>query len=108
MGIRAAPGDLQDSLFDAADARLLQAHHLRAPAGALGIAGVHAQQVSRKKRRLFPADARTDLKHDVFFIVRIFWQKKPSNAVFRPFDRPVRLRKFFARKFAKRRVLFFV
>jgi hypothetical protein len=48
---------------------------LDAPALALGVAGVHAQQVAGKQRRLVAAGAGADLEEDVALVVGVAGQQ---------------------------------
>ena len=80
LEFQAGPGPLSlDSgagLLDAAQLRGVFIHQLHVPAPALGIQGVHPQQVRRKQGPLLAADAGPDLQDDVPVVVGVPGQQQ--------------------------------
>src|SRR5690554_5390466 len=50
--------------------------HRHLPALALGIAAVHAEQITRENSRFVAARASPDFQEDTACITRIFWQQQ--------------------------------
>ena len=71
LAVDAAPFDVGDDFFDAADAVVVGRHHLNAPALFFGELAVHPEQLIREERRLVAAGSGADFEDDVFLIVRI-------------------------------------
>ena len=68
--------DAHHHFLVAAEFALALAHDLAAPAGALAIARVHAQQVAREEGRFVAARARADFEKGVARVVRVFGQQQ--------------------------------
>ena len=71
LAVGAAPFDRRDDFLEAADAGVAARHHLDAPALALGVLAVHAEQLGGEQRGFVAAGAGADFEHDVLFVVRI-------------------------------------
>ena len=73
LEFQAGPGPLSldggAGLLDAAQLRGVFIHQFHVPAPALGIQGVHPQQVRRKQGPLLAADTGPDLQDDVPVVV---------------------------------------
>ena len=73
----------------AAQLRLVEGHHVQREAPALGVHGVHPQQVGGKQRALLAADTGPDLQHHAFIVVGVFGQQQTLQLVLQPL--PLRL-----------------
>ena len=76
-GEHVLPLDEYAALLDAAQLRLAGAEDLRPPAPALGVHGVHPQQLPGEEGRLLAAHAGTNLQDDVPSVVGVPGQKQP-------------------------------
>ena len=77
--VGAAALDDRRDLLDAADAGLVEVDDLDLPALALGVAGVHAEQLGGEQRRLVAAGAGADLEHDVALVVGVVGRHLPPQ-----------------------------
>ena len=73
----------------AAQLRLVEGHHVQREAPALGVHGVHPQQVGGKQRALLAADTGPDLQHHALVVVGVFGQQQTLQLVLQPL--PLRL-----------------
>jgi hypothetical protein len=81
----AAVADHADHHFlEAADFARAFAHQLAAPALALGVARVHAQQVAGEQGRLVAAGAGPDFQERVAHVIRVLGQQQLLQFVFQP------------------------
>ena len=84
--LQAGPGALalddKADLLKAAELGFAGVGHLDAPAAALGIERIHAEEIGGKEHALLPADAAADLHDDVFAVVRVFGQQQKADGVF--------------------------
>jgi hypothetical protein len=71
--------DQTDDFFEATQASRARTHNFHTPAVVLGVAGVHAKQISREQTRLVTTRPRTDLQQDVFLIQRIFGNQQSAE-----------------------------
>ena len=74
--IRAGARDHEGDFLEAADLRRICVHELDLPALLLRIVRVHAEEVARKERRLFAADAAAYLDDDILLIIRVLRQEE--------------------------------
>jgi hypothetical protein len=71
----------QHHFLEAAEFALAGAHDLAAPAGPLGMARVHAQQVAGEERRFVAAGAGADLEEGVARVLRVLGQQQALQLV---------------------------
>src|SRR5215207_1096613 len=79
--IGAVAADLDDRLLDAADARLIEAHHLGPVAVPLGVAEIETEELRGEERRLLAARAGPDLENDVPVVSGIARQEEDLELV---------------------------
>ncbi len=70
------PDDARDDLLVAAELRGALRDDLDLPALALGIAGVHPEQVAREQRRFVAPGAGADLEEDIALVIRVLRQQR--------------------------------
>ena len=70
-------------------------HDLDLPAGGFREAGIHPEEVLRKKARLIPARSGPDLEENVLLIVRIPWQQQDLQPFRERFQGFLQLGQFF-------------
>ena len=88
-GVGARPLHGGHGLLDATQLRLVEGHHVQGEAPALGIHGVHPQQVGGKQRALLAADAGPDFQHHVLVVVGVTGQQQALQFILQPL--PLRL-----------------
>src|SRR2546428_13346053 len=69
--VRSLSLDHADDFFEPTQSSRTRTHNFHTPAMVLGVARVHAKQVSREQTCLFAPGPCTDLQDDVFLIQRI-------------------------------------
>jgi hypothetical protein len=82
LAVGAVAHDTHHHLLVAADLACAFAHDLAAPALALGVAGVQAQQVAREKGRFVTASAGPDFQEHVAHVVGVAWKQQLLQCVF--------------------------
>ena len=71
-------------LFNAAKLRFVEGYHVQREAAALGIHGVHPQEIGGKQRALFAADTGPDFQHDILFIIGVAGQQQALQLLLQP------------------------
>ncbi len=84
--VGALADDAHDDFLVAADLAGIVRHDFHAPAVALGVAGVHAQQSAGEQRRFVAAGTGADLEEDVAFVVGVARQQRGLQVGFQPGD----------------------
>src|SRR5262249_21415611 len=93
--VGALSDDARDDLLVAAELGRALGDDLDLPALALGIAGVHAEDLAGEERRLVAARARSHLEEDVALVVRVLGQQRLLQLAFDPLHCGTRILQIF-------------